>query len=167
MSLAEKLSSWKRSIKKEREVGEWFGRVGVVRRSRHDARIGGRDEDGETFHWMERWRKDYGALRSQRDEYKEKANAVFMSDEDVAKADALIHKKQREEKENRKRRFFGGFRHNKRKDMDAALDEDTKTNFETIVGGISDVQSDAETLLAKTEDEKDLWFTCAEKQEAY
>ena len=36
--------------KSEREVGEWFGRVGVVRRSRHDARIvGGRDEDGETF----------------------------------------------------------------------------------------------------------------------
>ena len=49
---------------------------------------------------------------------KEKASAVFMSDEDVAKADALIHQKQREEKENRKRRFFGGFRHNKRKDMD-------------------------------------------------
>ena len=28
-------------------------------------------------------------------QYKEKANAVFMSDEDVAKADALIHKNAR------------------------------------------------------------------------
>ena len=178
VSLAEKLEQLEKINQKAREklesgsdASELFAEAAMTQESWADVMKMAKHSTG----WKGGGKAFMERLRSQRDEYKEKANAVFMSDEDVAKADALIHKKQREEKEkqreekeNRKRRFFGGFRHNKMKDMDAALDEDTKTNFETIVGGISDVQSDAETLLAKTEDEKGTLVSHArEKQEAY
>ena len=170
-SLAEKLEQLERINQKAREklesgsdASELFAEAAMTQESWADAMKMAKHSTG----WKGGGKAFMERLQSQRDEYKEKASAVFMSDEDVAKADALIHQKQREEKENRKRRFFGGFRHNKRKDMDATLDEDTKTHFETILGGISGVQSDAESLLERTEDEKGSLVSHArEKQETY
>ena len=170
-SLAEKLEQLEKINQKAREklesgsdASELFAEAAMTQESWADAMKMAKHSTG----WKGGGKAFMERLQSQRDEYKEKASAVFMSDEDVAKADALIHQKQREEKENRKRRFFGGFRHNKRKDMDATLDEDTKTHFETILGGISGVQSDAESLLERTEDEKGSLVSHArEKQEAY
>ena len=170
-SLAEKLEQLERINQKAREklesgsdASELFAEAAMTQESWADAMKMAKHSTG----WKGGGKAFMERLQSQRDEYKEKASAVFLSDEDVAKADALIHQKQREEKENRKRRFFGGFRHNKRKDMDATLDEDTKTHFETILGGISGVQSDAESLLERTEDEKGSLVSHArEKQETY
>jgi len=170
-SLAEKLAQLEKINQKAREklesgsdASELFAEAAMTQESWAEAMKMAKHSTG----WKGGGKAFMERLQSQRDEYKEKASAVFMSDEEVAKADALIHQKQREEKENRKRRFFGGFRHNKRKDMDATLDEDTKTHFETILGGISGVQSDAETLLERTEDEKgNLISHAREKQEAY